>query len=367
MLRSIEGIAVCCALVWKLYQLARLPKHLPLRLVTVCLALAVASFPCEALLDPSVMAQTRPGPIWLMWLHESILLPLFYTLICFFLFSALNARQARRRARREGVVLGCALTVLTAIALALRGGPSASYPLALVSVFFLTADLYTVYGFAVAMVWTRRYAASAGRRLARGLELATIGLVALEVATTLTIAIVIIHWAGGRVAAWLVNTQPLLLVPGIVVFMAGVSYPGLAMRLAAARIWCRHLGAYHRLRPLWSLLHEAFPEDAFHRVPTGRWRDMTSLRGIHRRYYRRVIECRDGLVRLSPFVANATQDGPAPVSLADQIHAALKSAAVGETAPQHVVPLAVPDSTGLEADAARLVALSQSLQGRSVL
>jgi hypothetical protein len=50
--------------------------------------------------------------------------------------------------------------------------------------------------------------------------------------------------------------------------------------------------------------------------PVGRWRDLSRLRGVHRRYYRRVIECQDGLVQVSPYLANLGEpelaDGLAP-------------------------------------------------------
>lgn len=60
---------------------------------------------------------------------------------------------------------------------------------------------------------------------------------------------------------------------------------------------------YRRLTPLWTALHEASPEDSLHRTPAGGWRDALRVRGTHRRYYQLAIECRDGLVRLSPYLA----------------------------------------------------------------
>lgn len=70
-------------------------------------------------------------------------------------------------------------------------------------------------------------------------------------------------------------------------------------RLAAARTWSWRRQAYLRLGPLWRELHRTFPELALDPAP-GAWREHLALTGLHRRYYRRAVECRDGLLRLSP-------------------------------------------------------------------
>jgi hypothetical protein len=129
------------------------------------------------------------------------------------------------------------------------------------------------------------------------------------------------------------------------------------MRLTALRIWWQHRRTYHRLSPLWTVLHDEFPEDALHRVPSQHpLRDVLSLRGVHRRYYRRVIECRDGLVRISPYL------GPDDSSLAERVRTGLRAHASGSPAPARATPVAIPNSDGLDADVRELVALSEALR-----
>jgi hypothetical protein len=171
------------------------------------------------------------------------------------------------------------------------------------------------------------------------------------------IAVVLVHWAGAAIPWLLVQATVWLVFPSAILLVVGLSYPGVATRLAAARVWWQHLRTYHRLRPLWTKLHEAFPEDALSRTPLSRWRDALSLLGVHRRYYRRVIECRDGLVRISPYVA--LLDGPLP----DRLTEALRAHARREPVPEEPMPIALPDGGSLDDDARELVALSESLAG----
>ena len=122
------------------------------------------------------------------------------------------------------------------------------------------------------------------------------------------------------------------------------------------RLWWRHLRAYHRLAPLWTLLNESFPEDALHRVPSKS--DAFSLRGVHRRYYRRVIECRDGLVRISPYVAETPDELP----LAQRLRAGLETRRSGQVSLRRPIALAVPQDDGMDADVRELEKLAVALR-----
>jgi hypothetical protein len=155
----------------------------------------------------------------------------------------------------------------------------------------------------------------------------------------------------------------MLVVPGIVTFLAGVCYPGAVMRLSAARLWNRRRRTYRQLAPLWTALHEAFPQDTLTRVPASRWRDALSPWSVHRRFYRRVIECRDGLVRLSPYLE--LPGGSADGLLADRLIAALQELDTTSLIPRQAVPVAVPGGSGLDADADELARLSRQVAARS--
>ena len=157
--------------------------------------------------------------------------------------------------------------------------------------------------------------------------------------------------------------RTLLLAPGVVVFIIGVCYPSVAARLAAARVWWRHFWTYQILGPLWTALHREFPQDALSGKPVIAWRDRLNLRRVHRRYYRRVIECRDGLVRISPYL----RDVPAaPAKLAEQLERALHAHATGQPALRDATLVAVPTRDGgLDDDVHELTELSQALRRRA--
>jgi hypothetical protein len=79
---------------------------------------------------------------------------------------------------------------------------------------------------------------------------------------------------------------------------------------------------------------------------------------VHRKHYRRVIECRDGLVRISPYLNDPSGD------LSGQLKRALQAHAEGVPVSTEAKPLAAPAADGLDADVRELELLSQSLQTR---
>ncbi|GAA4530987.1 MAB_1171c family putative transporter [Amycolatopsis samaneae] len=355
-LTVIQGVILYPALLWKSYQLMRAPKDVARWMVTACLACFAASYPFGLLAGK--VDQPDPGPIVPLLFQHVFLCGLVYTLACFFLFSALPAARARRRAWLEAVPLGAAILVMAVVTVLMPDVPPARYPLAGMSIFYLTADLYLTYGIASACFFARRYARGASPRLARGLTVASFGFAIGAVGGATLIAVVLVHWAGAIIPWLLVQATVFLVFPSAILLVIGLSYPGVATRAAAARVWWQHLRMYHRLGPLWTRLHEAFPEDALSRKPLNPWRDALSLRGVHRRYYRRAVECRDGLVRISPYLAHLGQDG----SLADQLTEALRAHARGEPVPEEGMPVALPEGNSLDDDVRELVTLSESMR-----
>jgi hypothetical protein len=237
-----------------------------------------------------------------------------------------------------------------------------------IAAFYIAANSYLLYAFAAAAVWTRRYARGAEPRLRRGLGVASIGLIGISLAGATFVASNISRLAGTPAPPPIVIASVFLLLLGIVLFVGGIAYPTVMTRLAALRVWLRHRRAYRQLRPLWIVLNERFPEDSLSRVSTSRWRDAVSVRSVHRRYYRRVIECRDGLVRISPYLANLDPAELAvPERLARQLTGALKAHAAGETVPSQAIPIAMPQDDGLDADVDRLIELSHAVQRTAAL
>jgi hypothetical protein len=294
-----------------------------------------------------------------------------YGLIAFFLFTALDMGSARRRALWHAVpviVAAAIMTIATALmpanlrdaaAMLTQGRGNASTPVAepTVALLYLTVYLYMVYAFSTALLWTRRCTRGAEPRLRRGLALALVGLAAIVPAEVVFVIATILRWAHTIVSRPVMIVTIPLYLGGIVVFLIGIAYPAAGMRLAAIRVWWQHRQMYHRLSPLWTLLHQQFPEDALSRVPAGRRRDALRLRDVHRRYYRRAIECRDGLVRISPYLGSNGD-----CSLAERLRDALRAHASGAKVPARAIPVAIPTANGLDADVRELVALSDSLR-----
>jgi hypothetical protein len=370
-LQIFQGMATYAVLALLLYLLVRAPRNAPLRAVTILVACWAASFAVD-----EVAAQGIPAlgvePIMTRLLEHVLEAVAGYCLIAFYLFSALELPAARRQAIRQAVPLGAAVVIMT-VATALmppeirdaaavlpwsKGvGPVAVTTVALL---YLTVNVYMFYAFATALLWTRRYARGAEPRLRRGLALTSIGLVGIVVALAVFIAANLARWAGGAMPMPIVTVGIVAVLCGIVIFLVGMAYPAVGMRTAALRVWWQHRGVYRRLDPLWTILNREFPQDALNRVPATRFRDTFGLTGVHRRYYRRVIECRDGLVRVSPYVE---PDVSRP--LAERLRAGLAAHAAGVPVPSGARPVAMPSADGLDADAQELVALSEALRPRT--
>jgi hypothetical protein len=371
---TLQAIAVCVVLAVLLYLLVRAPRNVPLRAVTV----TIASFSLTVVFGSAAtngVSFIGLEPILSRLIQHLGMLVGGYSLIAFYLFSALDRDQARRQAMRQAIPLATGAVILVA-AIALMpadirdaaatlafAGPEAGPPEPTVVVLYLTPNFYMGYAFASALLWTRRYAKGADPWLRRGLGLTSVGLAALTVGETVFVTATVAQWAGLAVPRSLYGIGLLAILPGSVVFMVGFAYPAARMRLAALRIWLQHRRTYYQLGPLWTLLHQQFPEDALNRVPAGWWRDAVRLHGVHRRYYRRVIECRDGLVRISPYLVT-NGDGS---SLADRLRDGLLAHASGVPAPGRAVPVAIPATDGLDADVRELVTLSEALRQSSVV
>jgi hypothetical protein len=370
-LEVLQGVATYLVLALLLYLLVRAPRNLALRAVTVMLVCWGFSY---ALGNIASSGRTVLGlePIMARLIQHLLLVVAAYSLLAFYLFAALDKEEGRRRALREAVPLGAAgviMTVATAFipehlrtaAAGLESAKAGPVGEPSVALLYVTLNLYMLYAFARTLVWTRRYARGAEPRLRRGLAIASAGLVGIVLALAEFVTANLMRWAGSAMPRPLLLVGMTLILVGIVVFLIGVAYPAVFMRLAALRIWKQHRAAYHRLAPLWTVLHQEFPEDALSRVPASPWRDALRLRGVHRRYYRRVIECRDGLVRISPYLGPLGQQAEASM-LAERLREGLRAHADGAPVPSRATPVAIPSDDGLDADVRELLVLSSALR-----
>lgn len=376
----VRGIVTFGLLAWVLILVARSPKNLPLRAIAGLILAWAVSFPF------GVSADSGHGILGLDPLMSQMIagvLQLFgmYSLVCFFLFTTYVADQARRRAWQQlpVAVVIAAVQVATALAIppdlrpaaarvitdALSAHYASSVPA--IGAFYFVSNLYSLYGSAFALVVTIRYARQGpDKRLRQGMIVAAVGLALLVLALSIFVLANVFLWAGhsADLPSAIVVVGAVAAFAGIPVFAVGLAYRSATMRAAAGRVWWQHLRAYHQLRPLWTALHEEFPEDILDRAPAVAWRDVLSVRGVHRRYYRRVIECRDGLVRLSPYLAESLHDDPhgEAGALAPQIRQALRAHAAGAAVLTEPVLVAAPSEHGLDADVAQLVALARALR-----
>ncbi|WHT16399.1 hypothetical protein N8J89_25065 [Crossiella sp. CA-258035] len=356
---AIYPVATYLTLGWVLFLLARRPHDIRLRAIVGVVTCWAVAYPFLKLANAHA---TFAGisPMGSRFLQHSLTLAAVNCLIVFFLHSALDEEVARRRARWCLVPLGIAITVLgVAAALTPPEVDTNDQSVTPVAVFFVMSLAYVIFGFSVACFWTLRYARGAEPRLAMGLRLAAVGLAGIVAADLVFLPTVLLRWSGASVPRWFVDTGITLVLLGILLFLAGVCYPAAGMRLAGLGVWWQHLRLYRRLHPLWTIMHERFPQDTLDSLPANTLRELYGLRGVHRRYYRRVIECRDGLVRISPYLSGVRRQG---VPLAEQLLAALRAHAAGIPAAEHAVPLAIPSAEGLEADVRELVALSDALR-----
>lgn len=370
------GLLFVAALGWKIFQLVKAPRDMVLRAVTLCLISAACSL---GLARPPFAdwIDSLGGPGAPRLVQNLFVLSMVYWLMCFYLYSAAaDAADGDRRARREALLLALTATGLVVATLAAGGdddganfrGSDLGDP-ALVS-FYLIADLYLVYALAMALRWTCAYARVSQRPLATGLWLAAGGIGAMAASCAIRTVLTVVRWQGGAVPPAVTRTTSVTIAIAVPLFFIGVSYPGVATRITAVRLRRQHHRMYRRLEPLWEMLHEAYPEHSLDRSPARRWRENLLPLGAHRRYYRRVIECRDGLVRISPHLAAAegsAQDRPRWADdLADRLYVVLHGERLPAASAQ-AVAVAMPLTQSLEDDVQQLAELSDAVRRRRLL
>ncbi|SEB31261.1 hypothetical protein SAMN04490357_0139 [Streptomyces misionensis] len=370
------SLVFAAALGWKIFQLVKAPRDAALRAVTLCLISAACSFVLarEPFAD-WIASAGGPGAPRLV--QNLFVLSMAYWLMCFYLYSAAaDASEGSTRARREALLLALAATgLLTATITAGVGDDGANFrgsdlrDPALVS-FYLVADLYLVYALAMALRWTCAYARASQRPLATGLWITAVAIGTMAASCTIRTVLTVVRWQGGTVPQAVTWASSVMIALAVPLFLIGVSYPGAATRIAAVRIRRQHRRLYRRLGPLWQILCEAYPEHTLCRMPAKPWRDHLLPLGIHRRLYRRVIECRDGLVRISPHlspIAGPVENHPGGADdLADQLFAALRNEQP-PTAPAQAAAVAMPLTQSLEDDVRQLVQLSDAVRRRRVV
>lgn len=152
---------------------------------------------------------------------------------------------------------------------------------------------------------------------------------------------------------------------GIITLLTGLSL--VAARTSLIR-FAELVGIKRRLlalRPLWRLLHAVYPVIALHQ-PTSFARELLLMGpALRYRYRRRLIECRDGLWRLSPHVVD--DGGEEPLDIEQQARLVLDAAdraRRGVEPQEQAVAIAAPSERNAhaDADADALVSLSRAIR-----
>ncbi|MDH6547947.1 MAB_1171c family putative transporter [Streptomyces sp. SAI-041] len=152
---------------------------------------------------------------------------------------------------------------------------------------------------------------------------------------------------------------------------AGLSLPCLASTVQFLRERSCHRARFRGLEELWRRLADLYPELVLDRAPRYRRRPPLDYSSV---VYRRYVECRDGLTRLSPYLRRAAQETPSAagtsagpdlarlVDRALRLHGDTDLADGAASAPSIVVAPGGGHDADYESDLAGLIELSRELE-----
>lgn len=364
-------IFLLLVLAWFLCRLVRSPRDPALWAVVACIvfqllgAAAVAAF--ARTVFGEVLASSTVKLLANLALNTSR-----YALLLFFLISS---GASWRRVRIETGILAIVCAAMTAAILMLPPGlRESAYPLRAalpddmsrpgVALFYAIGGSYTFYAALQAARWALRYAAESGLRARFGLRVVAPALVVAAIVNGIRTVVTIVRWTGRHgYGAEVLRLTDRLAPISIFVFLAGVMSIGLVARLAVLRNWLRRRRAYAELWPLWRALHAVFPADTLDHAPVSAWPDTLLPRRVGHRYWRRVIEIRDGLLQIGPQLLDA---GFEPGRPADEqvgiFRRALQFQADGRIpSTRQAVLVAAPEDSGIDSDVRQLINLSRAL------
>ncbi|MFE2933469.1 MAB_1171c family putative transporter [Streptomyces sp. NPDC059278] len=363
---------------WKGTGLARDPHNRVLGFLVAALVLLmvgeILSFPeINTAIDTGTAAGV--GKVAFNGIYMSGLFALVLVFI-----TALGGTKAayRRHLRINTGLLAGALTALVLAMIAtparVRGhslsNPDMAHPA--VASFYLVGNAYFLYAYLASGLWALRYTRRASGNFGLGLLAMALGLIGLTLTSAGRMILVALRIGepGSNQAfntvIWSLSNWAMGLV------LIGICYATGVQLITRLRSAVHHRRMYHELAPLWTALTAAYPELVLSRAPEGSgWRRLHRHHSYERRFYRRLIECRDGLVRLSPYLTRVAPNddlarGPAG-QLARHLTEALALKPAAES-PHTELPAALvasPAENNLGADADELIALSHALRIRT--
>ncbi len=292
-----------------------------------------------------------------------------YLLVVFFL-RALRGPSAAVRIRAETALLVAAVAVLVVL-LALTPADRRTHSLSSpflgeppVLAFYVLGGAYFVHAYVAVVRLIRTYLRSTGGPLAWALWTITAGLVGLTLTSLVRIGRVVEVALGGPQLPVLNTINFQLNLISYLILSVGLVLAGWGQALVLLRARRRRRRQLDALEPLWTALTSLYPEIVLP-WPDGagrRWLP-DPVEGI---LYRRVLECRDGLLRAGPLIAAAagTTDlaGMPPERIAARLHElADRGAPSGAADMADPVAVASPVAPDLGGDVDALLAISAAL------
>lgn len=322
MLSVAAAVAIYGVLAIFVVRLVRNPHNRALWAVVACLLLQAGGHWLQELAYVAAADQERGDGV--AKLTQNVLLHAKYFALALFFLYSVGGSNARKRAYQESALLVITAGVLTA-AMYMTLPPlrdhsfsTADMQVSSIATFYLVGGLYFIYILALGGRWAWQYGAESDRRLRAGLRTAAVGLAFQAAASLMRAVFVVVRWFGGTIPDPVNTTTIAMLVIGNSLFIAGLLLALARTQFARVRTWVRHRRYWQRLRPLWEVLYPLYPDATLdpHARSTTRAGERWHAARVHRRFWRRYVECRDGLVQLSPDLAAAGYDSHA--ALADQ-------------------------------------------------
>ncbi|MFI2372056.1 MAB_1171c family putative transporter [Streptomyces sp. NPDC018833] len=362
---------------WKGIDLVRAPHHRGLRFLVAALLMLLGG---EVLSLPEVngaidaATAVGVGKVAFNGTYASGL----FALILFFASSVRDTHDAYRRRLQinAGLLAGVliALTISMIATPATMRGHSLGTPYMAepaIASFYVIGNAYFIYAYPTSALWALRYARRASRHLGLGLRTMALGLLGLAITSVNRTILVVLRINEPRshetfnTVNWSISNWAMGLA------LIGICYSAGVQLITRLRSIVHHRRMHQELTPLWAALTTAYPELVLNLKPSGsRWRRLHPRHTCEQLFYRRLIECRDGLVRLSPYLTRVAPDTDLAHGPADRLARhitealALKSASEAPLAELSAARIASPAGNDLSADARELIAISHALRER---
>ncbi|HET9380232.1 MAG TPA: MAB_1171c family putative transporter [Streptomyces sp.] len=358
---------------WKVTDLIRAPHDRLLRTLVSCLLLLLTG---EILTFPQVSDAidelTTVGVDEVAYNAAHMIA--LYVLVFFFISSIRReCAEYRRRLWISTILLAVVLASLTICMIAtppsMRSHTLSTPHMAQPAVtgFYVLSNTYYIYAYLTTKLWVLRCARMASRHLSLGLWTMAVGLFGLMAA-----AIHRLVWVFLRIDDHASREEFRTLNSSVTdwalsVVLLGIWYSAMIQMILCWKTVLHHRRLFNELTPLWTALVAAYPDLVLNRRPSCFW-SRRRRPSAHERFYRRLIECRDGLVRLSPYLTRVAPHADLAHGPAEQTAGyitgalALRPTVEDPDTALTAARVALPFSNDLGSDVGELLSISRALR-----